>query len=73
MGFSRWNEKGDEAEEDDPFAGGTLWLMPVNWYDELPKDFDFVTIHGAACRVDAGASKDSRMGYLAFGLVRFQF
>ncbi len=73
MGFSRWNEAGDEAEGEDLIRGGVLWLMPVNWYDELPKDFDFVTIHGTSCRVDAGASKDSRMGYLAFGLVRFQF
>lgn len=71
MGFSRWNEKGDEAEGDDPFTGGTLWLMPVNWYDELPKDCNFITINGEECRVD-GLSKDSRMGYLAFGIVWFE-
>jgi len=82
-GFGAWNEppgppdvienENGELEEvpqePDPFKGARLWLCPVNWADNLPKHFKFCTIFGHMASISEGLSKDSRMGYLAYGIL----
>ena len=74
MGFKLWAEAGDgEGDEQWLPEGGSLWLMPVNWFQELPEDVDFVHFDGLSVSKKAGtATRDHRMGYMTFGIVHIE-
>lgn len=74
MGFKLWAEAGD-GEDDEQWLpeGGSLWLMPVNWFQELPEDVDFVHFDGLSVSKESGtAIRDHRAGYMTFGIVHIE-
>lgn len=71
MGFSRWANAGT-GENDETWlpAGGSLWLLPVNWYEKLPEELEFVSIYGVTVsRENGGATREHRMGCLSYGII----
>ncbi len=74
MGFQCWAKSGAGADDEQWLPeGGSLWLMPVNWFQELPEDIDFVHFDGLSVSKENGlATRDHRMGYMTFGIVHIE-
>jgi len=52
------------------FNGGTLWLLPGEWYASLPAGYEFTSINGIVEVFKRGESDDDiRMGVLPYGIL----
>ncbi len=74
MGFQCWATQGTEDDDEEWLPeGGSLWLLPVNWYENLPEDLEFVSIYGVtSSRENGGALRQHRMGFLSYGIVHIE-
>jgi hypothetical protein len=66
-GLRPWN---DPAEEDDEFNGAVLWLLPGEWYEDIPEGLEFTDIANTTEAFTPGVTdNDIRFGCLAFGVL----
>jgi hypothetical protein len=67
LGMRPWN---DPSEEDDEFNGRVLWLLPGEWYDQLPEGYPFVGLCNEPSPFQRGVSdNDIRFGCLPYGVL----
>jgi hypothetical protein len=68
LGLRPWN---DPDDSESVFAGkGTLWLLPGEWYQDLPDGLRLTSIMGLAEIFERGVTSDDiRFGCLAYGIL----
>ena len=66
LGLRPWGTVDDSDIE----SGPCLWILPGEWYDELPEGYEFVSILGEVVKFEAGVSDDDiRFGLLPYGIL----
>ena len=73
LGLVRWNDPKTWAQNESPeiFRDNVLWLLPVEWFDDLPEGIAFTAINGRQVLFDRRtSSRDHRFRMLAYGILK---